>query len=92
MVFDPGGVILLKKSSHEFLEYVLECSFKLFEGRWQKTGEVKKYTVVVYDCHISIWLHSAFARRDDKGKIVIMEVGVNELLNEKISQSLSWYC
>ena len=89
-VFNPGEVILLENFSNGQLKYVQECSFKLLERRCPQKGEVEKCTTVIYGVRISIWQLSTLAICGHKSKIVIMEVGESELLNEKSSQSLLW--
>ncbi|XP_071906758.1 uncharacterized protein [Coffea arabica] len=89
-VFNPGEVILLENFSNGQLKYVQECSFKLLERRCPQKGEVEKCTTVIYGVRISILQLSTLAICGHQSKIVIMEVGESELLNEKSSQSLLW--
>ncbi|KAJ8769594.1 hypothetical protein K2173_005197 [Erythroxylum novogranatense] len=54
-------------------------------------SEANNGTSVIHGCSLAVWLLSVLACHDEKSKVVIMEAGAIEVLNEKISSCLLQY-
>lgn len=54
-------------------------------------GDYVKSTAVICGENMALWLLSVFASHDSKSKIIILEAGGVEVLNERISQGLTYY-